>query len=490
MSNRLEEKSQIEGVSNRESASRFPWFRASFFVMVCFLVIVPFTSLPKDIYRALKKKGIERPENRNFTQPDDITQGSSSRTSDSSPSNNSSNASSSRAYNNSSQNPASTPSTPSTQPTSTPDQIKKNPTEHFAKSGGDVRKLSKDIDFKTHVKVENGDLASVERTKSKSYEIEYSVKVKLPRASTTIEDLKVSNPDIDTILPGLKELMKAPVVSPYYYSIYNYKVDLIKRNATNLNQIVTRHNFYDCETILNLTHPESKRKVMLMQAEMDVVSDGSDGDRLPKMPEKIVNSTYYQPTTSYGWRKVGTRVNPMIPGFKRRIANADKEINQSSTTSERSAWLKKRKKMLKAWIEDLEIRSYLVAEYDPFIVMPTNMIVDMGDKYAPKAGDYAVVIYDGVLYPCIVGDAGPNSKVGEASLRMAKQINSAAGIYSRPVSDLKVTYIVFPFSREKTKSAPNYEKWRKKCEELLGEIGGLGDGYSLYKWKNTFPPVE
>ena len=50
----------------------------------------------------------------------------------------------------------------------------------------------------------------------------------------------------------------------------------------------------------------SGRGVFLLQAEMDVVSDGSDGDRLPVMPEEIVTSTNYQPFTSYGWRKTGS----------------------------------------------------------------------------------------------------------------------------------------------------------------------------------------
>ena len=60
--------------------------------------------------------------------------------------------------------------------------------------------------------------------------------------------------------------------------------------------------------MLELEHPGSKRKVFLMQGDMDVVSDGSDGDRLATMPEKIVNSPYYQPFTSYGWKKTGSPV--------------------------------------------------------------------------------------------------------------------------------------------------------------------------------------
>ena len=100
------------------------------------------------------------------------------------------------------------------------------------------------------------------------------------------------------------------------------------------------------------------------------------------------------------------------------------------------------------------------------------------------------MIYKDKLYPCIVGDGGPTFKVGEASLRMAKELNKRAGIYSRPVSDLSVTYLVFPNSRNRDKSAPDYTKWRTKCSELLKEIGGLSANYQLHEWTNKFPKKD
>ena len=128
-----------------------------------------------------------------------------------------------------------------------------------------------------------------------------------------------------------------------------------------------------------------------------------------------------------------------------------------------------------------------MAEYDPFIVIPVHLLTATNDNYAPRVGDYAVVIYDQKLYPCIVGDGGPTFKAGEASLRMAKQLNARATPYNRPVSDLKVTYLVFPNSRDTERGPPDYEKWRKRCGELLIEIGGLGEGHALHVWENTFP---
>ncbi|RYD37288.1 MAG: hypothetical protein EOP87_03860, partial [Verrucomicrobiaceae bacterium] len=114
-------------------------------------------------------------------------------------------------------------------------------------------------------------------------------------------------------------------------------------------------------------------------------------------------------------------------------------------------------------------------------------LLSSSDVFAPKVGDYAVVVHGKKVYPAIVGDGGPTFKVGEASLRMARELNPKSSPYSRPVSDLKVTYLAFPGSREKEKGPPDYEKWRQRCHELLGEMGGLGEGYQLHQWTDLLP---
>ena len=103
-------------------------------------------------------------------------------------------------------------------------------------------------------------------------------------------------------------------------------------------------------------------------------------------------------------------------------------------------------------------------------MIPVNLLTASSDPFAPKVGDYAVVINEDKIYPCIVGDGGPTFKVGEASLRMARELNKSASPYSSPVSDLTVSYVVFPGSREKKAGPPDYEVWRQKCQELLLEI--------------------
>lgn len=353
----------------------------------------------------------------------------------------------------------------------------------------DVRKLRSGIPFKTEVVFEQGGIASAERVDDESYVAEYKLKLKLPAAATKIGDLEKNNPKLSKILPTLPGLLEKAEVSKWYNKLYTNKSERVRRDANALNELLTKHNIYDCETILNLKAANG-RKVFLMQAEMDVVSDGSDGDRLPTMPDEIVNSTHYQPFTSYGWPKKTTTPNPMIAGLERRIEIAKTELAAAATPAARKTWLKERITELNRYIADLKSRSYLIAEYDPFIVIPVNLLTDSSDPYAPKVGDYAVVIHGETIYPCIVGDGGPTFKVGEASLRMAREINPNASPYSRPVSDLKITYVVFPGSREEQKGPPDLKAWKEKCNALLTEIGGLGESYALYEWKDLLAKPE
>ncbi|MCH7228217.1 glycoside hydrolase family 75 protein [Haloferula sp. A504] len=361
---------------------------------------------------------------------------------------------------------------------------------HTARTGGDVRKLRSEITLKTEVKVSEGGLASKERKNDDAYAASYTLQVKVPKPSTTLDELQQVNSKLGEILPGLEAMLPGAKVSRWFYQLYDNKTSRLRQKATELSELLTRHNFYDCETILNLRHPETQRRVFLMQAEMDVVSDGSDGDRLATMPDEIVNSTHYQPFTSYGWKKRTKTPNPMVAGWEKRIGNAKRELADPATTAARKAWLKDRMEYLKRGIEDMKYRSFLIAEYDPFIVIPVNLLTASGEPFTPRIGDYAVVVHGTDVYPAIVGDGGPTFKVGEASLRMAKQINKNASPYSRPVSDLTVTYVVFPNSREKVKEPPDYEKWRTKCAALLDEVGGLGEGYELFKWENLLPEEE
>jgi hypothetical protein len=361
-------------------------------------------------------------------------------------------------------------------------------TEAQVGSVTDVRKLRSGIPFKTSVHLEKGGIASKERVNDSSYTATYELSLRLPTPARTMAELQTSNPELPRILPGLPPLIEKATVSPWFGKLYENKAARVRRDANSLNELLTKHNIYDCETILNFQAPGG-RKVFLMQAEMDVVSDGSDGDRLATMPDDIVNSTHYQPFTSYGWPKKTKTPNPMVAGWEKRLAAANKELAAADTPAARKTWLRDRIQYLKRGIDDLKARSFLIADYDPFIVIPVDVLTS-SEPYAPNVGDYAVVIYGSKIYPAIVGDGGPTFKVGESSLRMAREINPKASPYSRPVSDLKVTYLAFPGSREAERGPPDYEKWRQRCHELLGEIGGLGEGYELHQWQDLLPKPE
>ena len=349
----------------------------------------------------------------------------------------------------------------------------------------DVRKLRSGIPFKTEVKIDTGGIASIERLNEASYTATYQLSLRVPTPAKTMAELEKSSPDLAKMLPGIPPLIEKAEVSPFYQNLYALKVARIRRDATSLNELLTKHNIYDCETILQF-QSATGRRVFFLQSEMDVVSDGSDGDRLATMPDEIVNSPNYQPFTSYGWPKKSTVPNPIAAGWEKRIVNAQNELAVPTIPAARKTWLRERIQHLKRGVTDLKNRSFLIADYDPFIVIPVNILTS-NDAYAPKVGDYAVVIYGKKLYPAIVGDGGPTFIVGESSLRLARELNPKATPYNRPVSDLKISYLVFPGSRAAERAAPDYEKWRQRCYELLGEIGGIGEGYELHAWPDLLP---
>lgn len=349
----------------------------------------------------------------------------------------------------------------------------------------DARLLYNGIRLEASLDRQEGEAASRERTSEESYGVSLTLKVRAPKPVTTLEGLESVQAGLTSLLPGLGAMMPEAKVSPYYNQLYANKEDRLRRDLLQLNKILSRHNYYDCETILELKHPESGRRALLLQAEMDVVSDGSDGDRLPEMPKEIVDSAFYQPTTSYGWAKKSTTPNPLIEGIEKRLKKAKEEYAIRGLSAERNRELKSTIDTSTRVIADLKVRSYLIAEYDPFMVLPVFVLTDRAaTDYAARVGDFAAIIHGGKIYPAIVGDAGPNFKAGEASLRVGREIDARTNPYRRPVSDLKVTYLVFPGSADPDKGPPNLAHWQSRCQALLAEIGGLGQGVTLHAWED------
>jgi cell division protein FtsB len=349
----------------------------------------------------------------------------------------------------------------------------------------DVAKLFNGIGVRTTLDLSEGGSATKERLTPEAYEFQVTLKVNVPKANTSIAELSALNPNLPALLPSLEKLVGTATVSPFFGKLYALKNDRIKKASTRLDQLETRHNYFDCETILDLTHPESGQKAVLIQGEMDVVADGSDGDRLPEIDDYISLSRYYQPTTSYGWAKKTKAENPLLPRLKKELEDVEVEYAIKGLTAERNRFLADRRTELKRIISDLASRSYLVAEADPFIVLPLSIVQHEGPaSHHPHIGDYAVVIHGNAMYPAICGDSGPSWKMGEASLLLARTIDSSAGPYNRPVSDLKVTYLIFPGSGDATHDAPDLNRITAKCRTLLNGVGGMGVGTDLHQWRD------
>ena len=352
----------------------------------------------------------------------------------------------------------------------------------------DARQLFNGIRLQAKVDKTPGKAASFERVDETSYQVDLTLHLRAPKPVTTMEGLVAQQSRLNEILPGLAALMPAATVSPYYERLYANKEQRLQRDLLLLNRILSRHNYFDCETILQLTNPANGRKVLLVQSEMDVVSDGSDGDRLPEMPKSIIDSDNYQATTSFRWPKQTDTPNPLQAGWDARLKKAEADYAVPGLSADRNRELKATIEDCKLRIAELKSRSFLIAEYDPFIVLPVFMVTDRSDNaFAPRTGDFAVVLYDGRAYPAVVGDAGPDFKTGEASLRIAREIKPGCTPYDRPINDLKATYLVFPGTApaSEERKAPDYAAWHARCTELLGEIGGLGGGVALHQWDDV-----
>lgn len=368
--------------------------------------------------------------------------------------------------------PVEIPATPTPEPT---------PTRPPVISGKlDTGKLFNGITLHSTVETIPGADAATERTQPDSYALDLRLQARVPSANKTIEELAKINPHLPTLLPGLASMLPADPVSPLYAQLYDSKVRMLRQNLARLDLLLSRHNFFDCQTVLQMQHPQTHRKALLLQAEMDVDADGSDADRMPVGTGAPAN---FKPSTSYRWPKKTAAPNPYLAATEERLKRAEDEYALATTTPARKRELGNAVAELRAEVATLKKYSFLIGATDPFIVVP-GAFTHGGDPVKP--GDYALVVFGDSIYPAIVGDVGPNDKVGEASLRIAKQINTLSTPYNRPVSDLKVTYIMFPGTAEKSVGPPDLEKLQARCEALVTEIGGAT--VPLYHWENIIPP--
>lgn len=344
----------------------------------------------------------------------------------------------------------------------------------------ETAKLFNGITLRSTVNTPPGADAATERGDPESYSLDLTLQARLPSPNKTLEELARVSPQLPTLLPGLATMLSPDSVSPFFGELYATKVKSLRENLGRLDQLLSRHNFYDCQTVLQLQHPQNHRKAVLLQADMDVDADGSDSDRMPAGPAVTTN---FKPFTSYRWTKKTPAVNPYLPPIEEKLKHAEEEHAQKTTPPDRKKELRATLTQLRDQVSTLRKFSFLIGAADPYIVVPSAFAKA---REGPRVGDYALVIFADHIYPALVGDIGPNDKVGEASLRIAKEINNMATPYNRPVSDLKVTYLIFTGSADTPFGPPDLEKIRRRCQALLDEIGGAT--VPLHQWENIIPP--
>ncbi|MDP9097374.1 MAG: glycoside hydrolase family 75 protein [Verrucomicrobiota bacterium] len=344
----------------------------------------------------------------------------------------------------------------------------------------DTARLFSGITVHAAVEPTPGGAASDERADPQSYVLELKLHARVPTPNATIEDLAKVSPDLPRLLPGLAAMITPDSVSPFFKELYDTKLRILKESLVRLDQLLSRHNFYDCQTVLNLRHPESKRRAVLLQSDMDVDADGSDSDRLPAGSGQSAN---FKPVTSYRWPKKSQIPNSYLGPAEERLKRYETELAAKGTAPDRKKDLKAGIASARDEIETLKKYSFLIGATDPYIVLPSGL----GKADGGKVGDYVLVIFRDRIFPAIVGDIGPSDKAGEASLRIAKEINTAATAYNRPVSDLKVTYLVFPGTAETPFGPPDLEKLFARSDVLVKEIGGAT--VPLHHWENIIPPL-
>ena len=340
----------------------------------------------------------------------------------------------------------------------------------------DTGKLFNGVTLHSTVETIPGADATTERTQPDSYVLDLKLQARVPSPNKTIDELAKVSPHLPTLLPGLASMFSPEAVSPLYAQLYDAKIRMLRENLTRLDLLLSRHNFFDCQTVLQLQHPQTHRKALLLQADMDVDADGSDGDRMPVGTGAPAN---FKPATSYRWPKKTAAPNPYLPATETALKRAEDEYALATTAPTRKRDLRNAIAQLRAEVGTLKKYSFLIGATDPFIVVP-GAFTHASEPVKP--GDCALVVFGDAIYPAMVGDVGPNDKAGEASLRIAKQINALSTPYNRPVSDLKVTYIIFPGTTDKQVGPPDLEKLQARCEALVKEIGGAS--VPLHHWEN------
>jgi len=182
----------------------------------------------------------------------------------------------------------------------------------------DLSRLFNGIDI--HSRTESGDSgtnALATAADPSSYLLELTLRIRWPKAGSTETDLLSATPELSSLLPSLGTLLKNSRLSPDFATLREKKEKSLQANLLSLQRLPYRDSLFDCQTILEINPGGEHPKALLIQAIMNVNTDGSDGDRnLPL--EKL--SSLFQPQTNYRWPKASSRTNPCLPETEARLA--------------------------------------------------------------------------------------------------------------------------------------------------------------------------
>ena len=94
--------------------------------------------------------------------------------------------------------------------------------------------------------------------------LDLKLRARVPEPNKTIEELAKVSPELPRLLPGLASMLTPDSVSPFFKELYETKLKNLREDLVRLDQLLSRHNFYDCQTVLQLRHPETKRRAVLV----------------------------------------------------------------------------------------------------------------------------------------------------------------------------------------------------------------------------------
>ncbi|PYL62950.1 MAG: hypothetical protein DMF24_02145, partial [Verrucomicrobia bacterium] len=114
----------------------------------------------------------------------------------------------------------------------------------------DTSKLFNGITLHSTVEAIPGADATTERVQPDSYVLDLRLQARVPSPNRTIEELAKVSPELPSLLPGLASMLAADPVSPLYAQLYDEKVRMLRANLARLDLLLSRHNFFDCQSVL------------------------------------------------------------------------------------------------------------------------------------------------------------------------------------------------------------------------------------------------